>query len=55
MRISNIKIKNFKNFDDLSIDFRDINIIIGSCSAGKSNLFEVFQFLKDISEDFKRQ
>ena len=53
MRISNIKIKNFKSFGDLPLDFENPNVIIGSCSSGKSNLFEAFQFLKDMSFDFK--
>lgn len=54
MRISNIKIKNFKSFKYLSLDLNNPNVFIGSCSSGKSNLFEVFQFLKDISEDFQK-
>ena len=39
MYISNIKIKNFRNFKDNDITFNEgVNVIIGHNNAGKSNL-----------------
>ena len=52
MFISNIRIKNFKSFDNLNIDFNKFNVIIGACGAGKTNLVEIFEFFKDISQNF---
>ena len=54
MRLSNVRIKNFKSFKDVSIDLNDCNILIGACASGKSNFIEIFKFLNDISEDFER-
>ena len=53
MKISNIEIKNFKSFKNISVDLNDFNVIVGQSAAGKSNFIEAFQFLKDISEDFE--
>lgn len=51
--ISKIKIKNFKSFDDVTMDFNNLNVLIGACASGKSNFIEIFKFLKDISQDFE--
>ena len=50
MKIERIHVENFKSIRNASIDFGDLNILIGRNAAGKSNLFELFQFLKDIGE-----
>ncbi len=49
-----LKLKNFKSFKDIEFDFRTIGgrpnnliIIYGENGAGKSNLVEAFNFLKD--------
>ena len=52
MKISNIEIKNFKSFRDVSVDLNNLNVLIGACSSGKTNFIEIFKFLKDISIDF---
>lgn len=54
MRLLNVQIKNFKSFNDISIDLNNFNILIGACASGKSNFLEIFKFLKDIPEDFER-
>ncbi|HBN05308.1 MAG TPA: ATP-dependent endonuclease, partial [Bacteroidales bacterium] len=50
MFISNISIKNFRNFDSISVDFRDgINLLIGQNNAGKSNLLRALGIIFDSS------
>ncbi len=48
MRIKNIKISNFKSFEELDIELRGFNVLIGANASGKSNFINIFQFLKDI-------
>ena len=52
MKISKIEIKNFKSFDDVSINLSNFNAVVGECASGKSNFIEAFKFLKDIYEKF---
>lgn len=52
MKISNIEIKNFKSFNDISVNLNDFNVIVGQSASGKSNFIEAFMLLKDIAEDF---
>ena len=41
MRIKNIELKNYRNYDNLNINFNDnLNIIIGDNAQGKTNLLE---------------
>lgn len=41
MHLENIKIKNFRNYDELSMDFsKNLNIISGLNASGKTNLIE---------------
>lgn len=54
MKISNIEIKNFKSFKDISIDLNNFNVIIGESASGKSNFIEAFKFLKDICIDYEK-
>ena len=54
MRLSKIEVKNFKTFKDVSVEFNKSNLLIGSCAAGKSNFVEIFDFLKDMSQDFDK-
>ncbi len=53
MKISNIEIKNFKSFKDVSVNLNDFNVLVGQSASGKSNFIEVFEFLKDICDDFE--
>lgn len=44
--IQSVRIKNFKNFKDTTIDgFTKLNIITGENNAGKSNLLEALYCL----------
>lgn len=54
MKISNIKIKNFKSFKDVSVNLNDFNVLIGKSASGKSNFVDAFDFLNDIAEDFEK-
>lgn len=48
MAITKVKVANFKGFRDLEIEFGAFNVLIGANAAGKSNVVQVFQFLKDL-------
>lgn len=50
MAINNIKVSNFKSFDELEVDLRPLNIVIGANAAGKSNFLEIFRFIRDVEE-----
>lgn len=50
MKLSRIKIKNFKSFEDVDVTFNDFNIIIGSNASGKSNLIDAIKFMRDIEK-----
>ena len=54
MMISNIALKNIKSFKDVDFDLCDFNVGIGLCASGKSNLFDMFKFIKDLNEDFQK-
>ena len=50
-----LKIKNYKSFDDLTIDFTDKNgkpkklvVIYGENATGKTNIASTFYFLSEI-------
>lgn len=51
MQIKNIKVSNFKSFEEVHVDFGRFNVLIGANASGKSNFINVFQFLKDIAEN----
>ncbi len=41
MKIKKISLKNFRNYDNLNIEFNDnLNIVIGDNAQGKTNLLE---------------
>ena len=46
MKIKNIRLKNYRNYDNLNISFCDnLNIIIGDNAQGKTNLLEAIYVL----------
>lgn len=45
--ITRIKVSNFKSFDELDVELRPLNIVVGSNAAGKSNFLEIFRFIRD--------
>jgi predicted ATPase len=51
MRIKEIEVKNFKSFDHLKLELGKFNVFVGPNAAGKSNLIEIFKFLKAVSTE----
>lgn len=46
MHLENITLKNFRNYDELSLDFTEtVNVFIGNNAQGKTNLVESIYFL----------
>ena len=46
MKINNLQLKNYRNYDKLDINFSDkLNIIFGSNGSGKTNIIEAIYFL----------
>ncbi|HUR81787.1 MAG TPA: AAA family ATPase [Thermoanaerobaculia bacterium] len=50
MIISRLIAKNWRNFRTLDVSFRERQFIVGPNAAGKSNLLDVFRFLRDIAK-----
>ncbi|HMD76183.1 MAG TPA: AAA family ATPase [Terracidiphilus sp.] len=50
MIISRLVLKNWRNFRTVDIDFTERVFVIGPNASGKSNLLDVFQFLRDIAK-----
>lgn len=50
MAITKIKVSNFKSFDELEVDLRPLNVVVGGNASGKSNFLEIFRFLRDLNE-----
>ena len=50
MRITRLKLKNWKNFVDVDVDLTERVFILGNNGLGKSNLIDVLRFLYDISK-----
>ena len=48
MVITNLKLKNWRNFRNAEINLSQISYIVGPNASGKSNLLDVFRFLRDI-------
>lgn len=50
MLVSRVTLKNWRNFRKLDLALRDRVFIVGPNAAGKSNLLDVFRFLRDIAK-----
>ncbi|HNW98527.1 MAG TPA: AAA family ATPase [Bacteroidales bacterium] len=50
MIISRLILKNWKNFKDVDIELKERVFLIGANASGKSNLLDVFRFLRDIAK-----
>jgi predicted ATPase len=48
MAITKVKVSNFKSFDELAVELRPLNIVVGGNASGKSNFLEIFRFLRDL-------
>lgn len=47
-QLSESKVTNFKTFAEETIELNNLNIVIGGNASGKSNLVQLFKFLRDI-------
>lgn len=53
MLITSLKLQNFRNYDELSLDFnKDINVIYGNNAQGKTNILESI-FVTSIGKSFR--
>jgi hypothetical protein len=50
MLVSHLRMKNWRNFQRVSVALRERQFIVGANASGKSNLLEVFRFLRDIAK-----
>lgn len=50
MIVKNLKLKNWRNFRDADVPLADTTYLLGANAAGKSNLLDVFRFLRDVSK-----
>lgn len=50
MFITHVKLQNWRNFRNAEADLREVSYVIGANATGKSNLLEVFRFLRDIAK-----
>jgi predicted ATPase len=50
MWVTRLKLKNWRNFKQADITLRDRVFLIGPNASGKSNLLDVFRFLRDIAK-----
>jgi predicted ATPase len=48
-RLEQLKIRNFRSIREQTLELGPLNVFIGGNGAGKSNLVQVFRFLKEIS------
>jgi predicted ATPase len=46
--VTHLSIKNWRNFRSSEIDLTDRTFVLGANAAGKSNLLDVFRFLRDV-------
>ncbi|MGH7963776.1 MAG: AAA family ATPase [Candidatus Binatia bacterium] len=50
MIVSHLSVKNWRNFQRISVDLRERQFIVGANASGKSNLLDIFRFLRDIAK-----
>ena len=48
MMIKRLFIKNWRNFRELDVPLRERQFVVGANASGKSNLLDIFRFLRDI-------
>ena len=49
MIVSHLKLRNWRNFREVDVSLQRRQFIVGSNASGKSNLLDVFRFLRDIA------
>ena len=47
MKFENVKIKNFRNFEDVNIDLSNKNIFFGLNDVGKTNFLYALRYIFD--------
>lgn len=50
MFVTRVVLKNWRNFRDVNVSLRESTYLLGANASGKSNLLDVFRFLRDISK-----
>jgi len=50
MIVTRLKLRNWRNFREADIVLRERTYVLGPNAAGKSNLLDVFRFLRDVSK-----
>ncbi|WP_233161363.1 MULTISPECIES: AAA family ATPase [unclassified Achromobacter] len=45
-----MKLKNWRNFRGIDVPLRDVSYFLGPNASGKSNVLDVFRFLRDVSK-----
>ncbi len=50
MKFSKLYLQNWRNFLEVRVELRDRVFLVGPNASGKSNLLDVFRFLRDIAE-----
>jgi len=50
MQLTRVRLKNWRNFRSFDAPMRDVTYILGPNASGKSNLLDVFRFLRDVSK-----
>ena len=50
MIINRLIVKNWRNFQQIDVPLRERQFIVGPNASGKSNLLDIFRFLRDIAK-----
>ena len=50
MIINRLIVKNWRNFQHINVPLRERQFIVGPNASGKSNLLDIFRFLRDIAK-----
>lgn len=50
MQVTRVKLRNWRNFKSFDAPMADLTYILGQNASGKSNLLDVFRFLRDVSK-----
>jgi predicted ATPase len=50
MIVTNLKLRNWRNFREADVPLANTTYLLGANAAGKSNLLDVFRFLRDVSK-----
>lgn len=50
MFVTRLRLRNWRNFREVDIPLRETTYLLGPNASGKSNLLDVFRFLRDVSK-----